>query len=62
MYFTYVVEVVHITMTTRETFRILAAGWGDPEALIVVGWLGVTIPILVSICSTLLLTETYTVY
>ena len=51
VYTTYTIEILQTAMATREAFRILGTGWGNPEVLLTVGWLGVIIPILVSICS-----------
>lgn len=50
VYVTYIIEVLQTALATREAFRILGTGWGNPEVLLVVGWLGVSINILVSIC------------
>ena len=50
VYVTYAIEVLQTALASREAFRILGTGWGNPEVLLTVGLLGVTIPILVSIC------------
>lgn len=47
---TYAIEVLQTAMATREAFRILGTGWGNPDVLLTVGWLGIIIPVLVSIC------------
>ncbi|TCD65199.1 hypothetical protein EIP91_002985 [Steccherinum ochraceum] len=49
VYTTYSIEVVQTALATREAFRILAIGWGNPDVLVTVGWLGITIPCLVSV-------------
>lgn len=50
VYSTYSIEIAQTALSTVDAFRIFGAGWGNPNVLDRVGYLGIMIPCLVSVC------------